>query len=307
MKDDASGFGLMTISAVERDTGIPKDTLRVWERRYGFPRPSRDESGERLYTLEDLSRLRLVRRLMDQGWRPGKLLGASEPELLTLIGAGPDAHAPALLPVDIVAAIRRHDVAQLRSQFQQALLDKGLQSLITDLIAPLNVYIGEAWMRGELGVPDEHFYTEQLQSFLRGALAGYMRQLRPPRVLLTTLPDEEHALGLLMVEVMLAAEGAHCCSLGPRMPLSDIRSSASTSNADIVALSFSSAFPLRQALSDVRALRDALPEGVEIWAGGSGAHERLRGIRGVIVISAIADIPAAVARWRSDRQATAAH
>jgi len=30
------------ISAVERDTGLSKDTLRVWERRYGFPKPLRD-------------------------------------------------------------------------------------------------------------------------------------------------------------------------------------------------------------------------------------------------------------------------
>jgi DNA-binding transcriptional MerR regulator len=38
-----------SIAAVERDTGIGKDTLRVWERRYGFPQPGRDSFGERSY------------------------------------------------------------------------------------------------------------------------------------------------------------------------------------------------------------------------------------------------------------------
>ena len=33
---------LLSIAAVERDTGLSKDTLRVWERRYGFPSPGRD-------------------------------------------------------------------------------------------------------------------------------------------------------------------------------------------------------------------------------------------------------------------------
>ncbi|MFX6540542.1 hypothetical protein ABTG54_20995, partial [Acinetobacter baumannii] len=91
-----------------------------------------------------------------------------------------------------------------------------------------------------------------------------------------TLPEEEHALGLLMVEVMLTAEGAQCCSLGPRMPLADIRTSALTASADIVALSFSSAFPVRQAIAGIRTLREALPPTVELWVGGAGARDKLR-------------------------------
>ena len=47
------------IAAVERDTGLSKDTLRVWERRYGFPKPLRDQHDERLYSLPELEKLRL--------------------------------------------------------------------------------------------------------------------------------------------------------------------------------------------------------------------------------------------------------
>ena len=50
----------------ERATGLSKDTLRVWERRYGFPQPDRDASGERLYPAEQVTRLRLIKRLMDK-------------------------------------------------------------------------------------------------------------------------------------------------------------------------------------------------------------------------------------------------
>lgn len=188
-----TGLGLLNISAVERETGLAKDTLRVWERRYGFPKPARDEAGERLYTQEDVNRLRLIRRLIDQGWRPGKLLSASHSELQAIVDAERSARVPALLSGETLEAIRRHDVDGLRAVFQRTLLDQGLQGLVTGLIAPLNVDIGEAWMRGELGVPDEHFYTEQVQNFLRGALSSYPRPVRSPRVLLTTLPEEEHA------------------------------------------------------------------------------------------------------------------
>lgn len=39
MVEDLKGGTLLSIAAVERDTGLTKDTLRVWERRYGFPTP----------------------------------------------------------------------------------------------------------------------------------------------------------------------------------------------------------------------------------------------------------------------------
>ena len=197
-----------------------------------------------------------------------------------------------------------HDVDGLHRIFQRTLLEKGLPSLITGLVAPLNVEIGDAWQRGALGIPDEHFYTEQIQGFLRGALASYPRHSAPPRVLLTTLPEEEHALGLLMVEVMLTAEGAQCCSLGPRMPLADIRTSAITADADIVALSFSSAYPGRQSSAGLRTLREALPGRIEVWAGGAGAHARLRAIPGITVIDAISGVSDAIRQWRALRSAS---
>jgi len=65
----------MSIAAVERETGLSKDTLRVWERRYDFPRPRRDAQGDRLYPEDQVARLRTVKRLMDRGMRPGRLLG----------------------------------------------------------------------------------------------------------------------------------------------------------------------------------------------------------------------------------------
>jgi DNA-binding transcriptional MerR regulator len=55
------------IGAVARLTGIPPDTLRVWERRYSVVTPVRSEAGTRLYRAEDVSRLSLIKRLVDNG------------------------------------------------------------------------------------------------------------------------------------------------------------------------------------------------------------------------------------------------
>ena len=65
---------ILNISAVERETGLSKDVLRMWERRYGFPKPGRDDNGERQYTPADVGKLRAMKRLMDVGVRPGKIV-----------------------------------------------------------------------------------------------------------------------------------------------------------------------------------------------------------------------------------------
>src|SRR5216110_3520529 len=96
---ESSGAAL-NISAVERETGLSKDVLRIWERRYGFPEPHRDDNAERQYPQEQVAKLRAIKRLMDAGLRPGKLIRRTLTELNTLAEAraGPrrDTVAPAL-------------------------------------------------------------------------------------------------------------------------------------------------------------------------------------------------------------------
>jgi len=294
---------LYPIAAVERDTGIGKDTLRVWERRYEFPAPIRDEHGERLYPAEQVGRLRLIRRLLDLGYRPGKIVGASEAVLVTLIEqesareSGSDARAAALLPIiDMVAS---HDCDQLRRELQQRLLREGLQRFVTETIAPLNHQIGLAWFKGELGVSEEHMYTEQVQNLVRGAVGQHTDHLGSPRVLMTTFPDESHGLGLLMVEAMLVPEGAYCVSLGTRTPIDAIVGAAREGRYDIVALSFSSAFPARQAVEGLARLRAQLPEHVELWAGGGGAPTGRKTPEGVQAFKDVSETLDALLSWRA--------
>src|SRR3989454_12758055 len=75
---------VLNISAVEREAGLSKDVLRMWERRYGFPKPSRDENCERQYSTVEVAKLRAIKRLMDVGMRPGKIIRATLDELNAL-------------------------------------------------------------------------------------------------------------------------------------------------------------------------------------------------------------------------------
>lgn len=302
----AALVALHTIADVERDTGLSKDTLRVWERRYGFPVPQRDALGERRYDDAQLLRLRHLRRLLDAGHRPGQVVALPLDALLALNpasagdGAAPRVDpapapcppaaqattvvrarrgaaapaAPVPAPVAPVAQwmqlLRQHDASALRQAMNQYLLAHGLASLVRDGIAAMNVSVGQAWIDGQLAVFEEHLYTEAVQGLLRHAMgqvaAGQPRQ--PPRVLLTTIPGEPHGLGLLMAESFMVLEGCDALALGVQTPLPDIEAAATACRADVVALGFTAVQNPRDVLAALARLRERLPPAVEIWAGG---------------------------------------
>ena len=139
---------VFSISAVERDTGLSKDTLRVWERRYGFPAPLRNANGERLYPQHQLDRLRLVRRLLDGGHRPARIVAASIEELEDLVAAIRGANADPLAPerdTALLQFVRLHRSAELAAGLRQALLKQGLQRFVVETLAPLAAAVGGLW------------------------------------------------------------------------------------------------------------------------------------------------------------------
>ncbi|MCX7893062.1 MAG: MerR family transcriptional regulator [Burkholderiales bacterium] len=293
---------LYSIGAVERDTGLTKDTLRVWERRYGFPTPVRDANGERVYSREQVAKLRTLKRLLDRGHRPGRIIGRSLAELVALADAAPAAAPEPVLaeaPARILALLREHRVAELREELGQSLMRQGLAGFVTETVAPLNRAVGDAWMRGQIEVFEEHLYTETMQGVLRGAIASIPQHGRPPRVLLTTLPNEQHHLGLLMAQAMFTLEGATAISLGTQTPIFDIVLAAASHRADVVALSFSSAYPTVQVADGLEELRAKLPRAVELWAGGTNAGLRRRDLTGVRICDTLEAIAPALAEWRA--------
>jgi methanogenic corrinoid protein MtbC1 len=266
----------LSIAAVERETGISKDVLRKWETRYGFPVPLRDGLGERAYPPEQVNRLRLVKRLMDAGMRPSHIVAKSEESLKILAQTSHAARPQAgERHQDDVAAItlemlRNQDPAGLRQRLYRELLRQGVERFVLDTIAPLNHAVGEAWARGELGIHEEHVYTEAVQWLLRNAIDTLSDTQASPRILLTTLPEEQHGLGILMLAALLSLRGAYCISLGTQTPVQDIALAAVAHKADVVALSFSIVYPQRRILPALAELGQRLGETIEIWAGGDG-------------------------------------
>jgi MerR family transcriptional regulator, light-induced transcriptional regulator len=303
---------LLSIAAVERETGLGKDTLRAWERRYGFPVPQRDAAGIRGYPRALVDRLALIRRALLAGQRPGRLLGLPPGELDAVLATTSDvrvplAKAPGVLDVgEGIAALRAGGAEALRHWLTLGLARTGLASFVIDGVAPLTVAVGDAWVDGSIAVYEEHLYSEALQAVLRSALVPFQTGLEPaaPRVLLTTVPGEAHGLGLLMAEALMTLQACRCLSLGVQTPIADIVAACAAHRIDVVALSFSESLTAAQALPALSELRASLPPTVAIWAGGGSPA--LRGLRvsGIRVMSRLADITEAVVQWRQDCRLT---
>ena len=313
-----SGEPLLPIGAVERETGLGKDTLRAWERRYGFPVPERDAAGVRGYPRALVDRLALIRRALLAGERPGRLLTLRPEQLdavLSDIATRPPApvhggrrEATPMLDVgEGIVALRTGGADALRHWLTSGVARTGLAAFVVDGIAPLAAAVGEAWAEGRIAVYEEHLFSEAVQAVLRSALLPFRagRQMRGPRILLTTVPGEAHGLGLLMAEVLMTLEACRCLGLGPQTPLADIVSAAGAHRIDVVALSFSESLSPAQALPALTELRARLPAHVALWAGGG--LPALLGLRvaGIRVISRLSGIGEAVAEWRRDRNPAA--
>ena len=302
MSDRARVMGLtLSIAAVERDTGLSKDTLRVWERRYGFPTPARDAIGERAYSLEQVEKLRVVKRLLDAGHRPGRIVPLPLPALQDLTEQTVDQTSrgveAALDSDDLrahLALIRSHDVSGLRSELTRLLARFGVARFVTEVVAPLSTAVGDAWIRGQMEVFEEHMVTELMQVVLRQAIVGIPEATaeHAPRVLMTTFPGEPHGMGLLMAEAMLALDGCRCVSLGVQTPLWDIVLGAAAHRSDIVALSFTGCMNPNQIVDGLVELRAKLPAAVHVWAGGSAPVLHRRAVPGVRAFATFDALPA---------------
>ncbi|MDE2275582.1 MAG: cobalamin B12-binding domain-containing protein [Burkholderiales bacterium] len=311
MNDRTSAVPItLSIAAVERDTGLSKDTLRVWERRYGFPLPARDTLGERAYPLEQVEKLRLLKRLLDAGHRPGRIVPLPLEELQSIAEQTvdqPQRGLEAALRSDDVRAhidlVRAHDAPALRASLARLLARVGVARFVTEVVGPLNSAVGDAWLRGQLEIFEEHQYTETIQSLLRQAIAGLPPPAAgaAPRVLLGTFPGEPHGLGLLMAEALLTLEGCHCVSLGVQTPLWDLVLAAGAYRADIVGLSFTGCTSPNQIVDGLTELRAKLPPLIGLWAGGSAPVLHRRALAGVEPFAAMDGLPAAVQRWRAAR------
>lgn len=282
---DTTGGAVLSIGGLARATGIATETLRTWERRYGFPTPRRTASGHRRYTLETAARLRLVHQALQHGHRPSAVVTCPVPALEALLGlrtppsaardeemlgtapetalSAPEAHVAAWLD-----HVRAFEADALERALGEAWGALGAEAFVLALAGPFLRTLGEAWARGELGVAHEHFASERLRDFVAERWRGLARQGRGPHVVLAALTGEQHTLVLHLAAALLARQGLRPLILGADTPALEVARAARDTSARAVVIASSAAARPEHTEAELGALRRALPVDVELVVGG---------------------------------------
>ena len=253
--------GLLRIGELSRRSGVSPELLRAWERRYGLLRPTRSPGGLRLYSGDDLDRVREMQRHLTGG------LAAAEAAALTARSAEAE---PARLPTatrdELAAALDVFDEPRAQSALDRLLAEATVESVLTDVILPYLEELGERWERGEASVAHEHFSTSVLRGRLLGLARGWGRGLGPV-ALLACLPGERHELGLMAFGLALRSHGWRIAFIGSDTPFDTIDEAADALQPSLVVFSTVTSDLVHAALPQLQALASRY----RVALGGAGA------------------------------------
>lgn len=222
---------MLRIGELSRRSGISVELLRAWERRYGLMKPARTAGGLRLYSEEDLERVRAMRSHIASG------VAAAEAAALVLREVSVTAAPPFEQELQsLAAALERFDEPAAQSLLDRMLSTYTLNTVLTDLVLPYLRMLGERWERGEVSVAQEHFAS----GVLRGRLVAMARawgQGAGPVALLACLPGEQHDIGLIAFGLALQAQGWRIVYLGVDTPIEMVEQVSAELDPRLVVLS----------------------------------------------------------------------
>lgn len=292
-----------SIADVEKLSGVARATLRMWERRYGFPTPSRDAAGERVYPLDQIEKLQLVQQINGRGktLRPGMLLGMSASELIALKRKIDAAQTIAPIDVPLLDMVKKLDGPGLQNLFSQSMMDVGLERFLIEKVTLWNKVVGQAWGNGEVQLFEGRHYLECLESSLRNCMT-WLPQINAassPNILLCTLENDPHMLGLLMVKILFSLEKCNCEFTISELSPSQIIKAAEVTSPDLVGISINKSLTTRQLIQIMRDIREKLPSQIPIWIGGSSPEIHKLKEEGITVFANIAEVRKAISEFRN--------
>ena len=286
-QQDRETGGKLSIGALSRSTGIPVETLRTWERRYGFPVPERKPSGHRVYGVSSVPRLRRIAEALARGHRASEAVTASEKDLnalleLTAINVSETPRAERReneMLSELLKMVESFDAERLTRLLSSEWSQLGPLDFLSSRVAPLIYEVGEEWAAARLGIHHEHFLSERVGDLLRSLRLPLEENAKGPLVVFASLPGEAHGLGLQMAALTLAAAGCRILNLGTEVPPTHIAGLAKDLAARAVALSISVANRGESMNAQIELLRGLLPHRVALLLGGAGAPGQRSGLK----------------------------
>jgi methanogenic corrinoid protein MtbC1 len=289
------------IGVVTARTGITQDLLRAWEKRYDAVVPGRGPTGRRLYSDDDIEKLRLLKALVASGRRISDVARLSTSELMDLAreDAAETVQAPA--PVsrggdyldEALDALEQFDTTKLQRALSEAAIAYSSPELRRRMIVPLLQSIGERWQEGSMRIAHEHLASAIVRTFMAGLMNKSNALPSAPRLIISTPSGQRHELGAMLVAGVAEEYGWDVVYLGPDLPAEEIAAAARQIQPKAVALSIVYKNGDLHVQEELRKLSDYLQSEVPVFVGGR-AVGHLRSFfdeLGIHIVEDLSDFP----------------
>ncbi len=306
------------IRVVARRTGLTAHVIRAWEKRYGAVEPKRTETNRRVYSLEDIERLALLRRATLAGRSIGQIATLPMDELRALVEED-EAAARSVEPATgyepratrddaskilraCLQAVEALDAPAIQTVLNRASVSLTRPTLMQEVIVPLMHRLGDAWRDGAVRVAHEHLASAVVRSFLGSLNGAFESRPTAPEIVVTTPSGQLHELGALLVAATAAAGGWRATYLGPNLPSEEIAAAVRQNRTRAVGLSIVYPTDDPHVRTELRRLQQLLDPQVAVLVGGrsAGSYRDVIEASGMIYASDLAALREALDSLRSD-------
>jgi methanogenic corrinoid protein MtbC1 len=250
------------IHRVANLTGLSKDVIRIWERRFGLLKPARGANRYRNYS--------------DAGGSIGELAKLGREELLGQARAS----APQVSFVDNIFSGLLRELLSSLDPFNRVTFEKRLNGAVAvvpfeealhGILLPLQEQVGQLWHDGHLNVALEHYVTKQIQQKIFSAMNQLPVAEFGAKVVVACPPDEEHDIAALAVAYRCRVRGCRVYYLGANVPIASLTNLCSKVEPDLTIISFPLALSDDKATELVQSLANEVSPASNLAVGGHGA------------------------------------
>lgn len=264
------------IHRVAKLTGLSKDVIRVWERRFGILKPTRGANRYRNYSDEDVALLRFLKEQLDAGGSIGELAKLGREELLGRARAS----APRASFVDNTFSRLLRELLSTLNPFDRVIFEKRLNGAVAvvpfeealhGILLPLQEQVGQLWHDGHIDVAIEHYVTKHIQQKIFSAMNQLPVAEFGAKVIVACPPGEEHDIAALTVAYRCRLRGCRVYYLGANVPVASLANLCGKVEPDLTIISFPLALSDDKATELVQALADEVIPVSNLAVGGLGA------------------------------------
>lgn len=234
-----------TIKDLENLSGIKAHTIRIWEQRYSFLKPSRTDTNIRYYSNDDLKTILNISILNKYGFKISHINKMSATDVQTRVAELNMAGAQQERIVnELIQAMVDLDTIAFEKILEKQISTNGIEKTIIKIVFPFFERIGILWQTGHINPAQEHLTSNIIRQKLIVGIDQAKPILKINKSFLLFLPEREyHELGLLLVYYLLKKRGADVSYIGANVPLKDAQFVAEAKKPDYIYLHLTSTSP----------------------------------------------------------------